>query len=196
MKGLLLMYSIQTEYSRIESLMYLNYISFNNGFKTKNDTDFKMIDIAYNASKMAFILDLNSIPEKTSIMDKSNYNFMIENRRLGIQEVLLTGEMQVTLVLDESSASLLEQYSDDMSSKLKLNTSDIRDLKNRVLDKASTAAVFQFRELFVQKIFPSKIAPTNGDFMDKTIPLAKEIVSKNLEGDRDYWMNTPLRRKQ
>lgn len=46
MKETQLMYNIQTEYSREGPYMYLNYISFNNGFKTQNDTDFKVIELA------------------------------------------------------------------------------------------------------------------------------------------------------
>lgn len=196
MKGNQLMYSIQTEYSRVGPYMYLNYISFNNGFKTQNDTDFKVIEITYSKEKKAFILDLNSVPEKTSVSDTSNYNFMLDEKKLGIQLAQLTGERQVTLFLDESAAAFAEVYSDDMSSKLSMISKNIRDVKNRELDKENFTTVFQFRELFVQKIFPSKVAPIDGEFMNKIVPLSKEVVSKNLTEKEDYWMNSPLRSNQ
>ncbi|SFB44411.1 carboxypeptidase-like regulatory domain-containing protein [Algoriphagus aquimarinus] len=196
MKETQLMYNIQTEYSRVGQYMYLNYISFNNGFKTQNDTDFKVIEITYSKEKKAFILDLNSVPEKTSVSDTSNYNFILDGKRLGIHQVLLTGERQVTLMLQESAAEIVAEYSDEMSSKLNMNTQNIRDVKNRELDKENNTTVFQFRELFVQKIFPSKHAPIDGEFIDKTVPLTKEVISKKLTEKEDYWMNSPLRRKQ
>lgn len=196
MKGDQLMFNIQTEYSRVGPKMFLNYISFNNGFKTNNDTDFKVIEITYNDVKKAIILDLNYIPEEKSVKDTSNYNFTLDGKQLQIHHVELTGEMQATLVLDESAAALVAEYSDEMSSKLIMRTNNIRDLKNRELDKTSSTTVYQFRELFVQKIFPSKDAPLNGEFIDKTVPLSKEVVSKNLKKKEDYWMNSPLRSKQ
>lgn len=196
MKENQLMFNIQTEYSRVGPYMYLNYISFNNGFKTQNDTDFKVIEITYTESKKAFILDLNSIPEVTSVSDTSNYNFMLDGKKLGIQLAQLTGERQVTLFLEESAAAFVAEYSDEMSSKLSMSSKNIRDVKNRELDKVSNTTVFQFRELFVQKIFSSKHAPMNGEFIDKTAPLSQEVVSKNLKKEEDYWMNSPLRRKQ
>lgn len=196
MKGDQLMFNIQTEYSRVGPKMYLNYISFNNGFKTHNDTDFKVIEITYSKDKKAFILDFNSIPEEISVIDTSNYNFMLDGKQLGIHHVELTGEMQVTLVLEESAAAFVAEYSDEMSSKLSMSTKNIRDVKNRELDKTNSTTVYQFRELFVQKIFPSKVAPMNGVFINKTVPLSKEVVNKNLKEKGDYWMNSPLRGKQ
>ncbi|WP_158093852.1 carboxypeptidase-like regulatory domain-containing protein [Algoriphagus ratkowskyi] len=195
MKETQLMYNIQTEYSRVDQYMYLNYISFNNGFKTQNDTDFKVIEFSYSEDKKAFILDLNSIPEQSSISDTSNYNFMLEGKKLGIQLAQLTAERQVTLFLKESAAAFVEKNSDDMSSKLSINTQNIRDVKNRELDKENNTTVFQFRELFVQKIFPSKVALMDGEYIDKTVPLSKEVISKKLSKKDDYWMNSPLRKQ-
>jgi hypothetical protein len=196
MQGAQLMYSVQTEYSRVGSYMYLNYISFNNGFKTHNDTNFKVIEITYSKDKEAFILDLNSIPEETSVSDTSNYNFMLDGKKLGIQRAQLTGEMQVTLFLEESASAFMAENADDMSSKLNMTTKNVRDVKNRELDKDKTSTVFQFRELFVQKIFPSKIAPIDGEFIDKIIPLSKELLSKKLTEKEAYWMNSPLKGKK
>ncbi len=196
MKETQLMYDIQTEYARMGPYMYLNYISFNNGFKTHNDTDFKVIEILYNKERKAFVLDLNAIPEETSVTDTSNYAFVFENKPLCIHRAQLTGERQVTLFLNETSAAYLEKYSDDMSSKLSLSTKDIRDLSNRELDKITNSAVFQFRELFVQKIFPGKTAPANGEFISNSAPLSPEVVSRSLKDNEDFWMNSPLRKKQ
>ena len=196
MKETQLMYNIQTEYSRLGDSMYLNYISFNNGFKTQNDTDFKVIEISYNEEMKAFILDFNSIPEKTTVTDTSNYNFLLDNKKLQIYQALLTDEMQVTLSLSESAVAFVEDYSGDMGSKLSMNTNNIRDEKNRILDQVSNFTVFQFRELFVQRIFPSKGAPLKGYFIDKTVPLSKAAVSNSRELRNEYWMNSPLKSKQ
>lgn len=190
-----LMYNIQTEYSRIGTYMYLNYISFNNAFKTHNDTDFKVIEMTFSEGKKAFILDFNSIPEKTSVINTNNYNFTLDGKQLEIHSAELTGERQVTLVLEKSAADFVAEHADEMSAKLSMRAKNILDVKNRELDKVSTTTVFQFRELFVQTIFPSKIAPAQGEFVDKTVPLSQKIVSKNFKENKDYWMNSPLRGK-
>jgi len=196
MKETQLMYNIQTEYFRVEPYMYLNYISFNNGFKTHNDTDFKVIEISYRKEKNSFVLDFNAIPEKISVTDTSNYVFTIEHKQLRIQQAHLTGDRQVTLFLDNPSAAHLANFSDEMSSKLNLSTKNIRDVNNRELDKVTNSTVFQFRELFVQKVFPGKPAPIRGEFINKSAPLSPEVVSKSPKEDKDFWMNSPLRKKQ
>ena len=196
MKETQLMYNIQTEYSRLGAHMYLNYISFNNGFKTHNDTNFKVIEIAYSEEKSAFVLDFNNIPEETSVTDTSNYAFTLEDQHLHIERVHLSGDRQITLFLDAPSAAHLAEYSDEMSSSLNLSTKNIRDVDNRELDKVTNSTVFQFRELFVQKIFPGKVIPRESEFIDKSAPLSPEVVSRSLQGDQDFWMNSPLRRKQ
>jgi hypothetical protein len=196
MKETQLMYSIQTEYSRLGPYMYLNYISFNNGFKTHNDTNFKVIEITYSEEDNAFVLDLNNIPEEISVTDTSNYDFMFDSQHLGIHHVHQTGERQITLFLKESAAALLSKNSDEISSKLIMSTKNIRDVDNRELDKITNSTVFQFRELFVQKIFPGKVAPVEVEFINKSAPLSPEVVSSSLIVDKDFWMNSPLRGRQ
>lgn len=193
MKGDQLMYAIQTEYARVGDKMMLNYISFNNGFKTHNDTDFKVIKTSYNQDEQALVIELNSIPEPTSVTNVNNYELKFGNQKLVIQSALLKGELQVSLALDQKSADLISANRGDISSKLTLSASGIRDLKNRELDKSSSTTVFQFRELFVQKLFPSKSAPNDRRYMDKNAPLSQEMVGLNLQDMGDYWMNTPLR---
>ena len=196
MKGDQLMYSIETEYARVGSKMHLNYISFNNGFKTHNDTDFKVIRISYDEAQKAFVLDLNSIPEPISVSDKANFKLTLGDSLLGIQSAQLTGELQVTLILNDESAAYVEKNKPDLSSKLVMKADNVRDLKNRELDESTSTTVFQFRELFVQKVFPGKVAPLDGIFLDKIAPISKGTVSGNLEEKETYWMNSPLKGKQ
>jgi hypothetical protein len=180
MKGNELMYTIQTEYTRLGQYMYLNYISFNNGFNTHNDTGFKVIEYTYRGDKKAFVLDLNSIPKANTVMDTSNYTFTLDDKKLGIHHILLTGERLATIFLDDLSAAFVAENAEDMSSKLRMSVKNIRDEKNRELDQDNNTKLFQFRELFVQEIFPSKLAPLDGKFMNKNIPLANEVISKNV----------------
>ena len=195
MKETQLMYEIQTEYARNGPVMYLNYISFANQFKTQNDTNFKVIEILYHKEKNAFVLDFNTVPEKTSVLDTSNYEFIIEDKLLTIRMVHMTGERQATLFLNDASGVLLSVYGDEISSKLKLRTKNIRDIDNRELDKVSTS-LFQFRELFVQKLFANKTPPSSLQFASKNIPLSNSSVDGALKENSNFWMNSPLKKKE
>ena len=106
----------------------------------------------YNKEKNAFVLDFNTIPEKKSVLDTGNYEFMIDNHHLQVLNAQLKGERQVYLFLDETSRSYLGENFESMSSKLKLNVKNVRDVDNRELDRITGSTLFQFRELFVQKL--------------------------------------------
>lgn len=196
MKETQLMYEIQTEYSRTGPFMHLNYISFANQFKTQNDTDFKVIEILYNKEKNAFVLDFNTIPEKKSVLDTGNYEFMIDNHHLQVLNAQLKGERQVYLFLDETSRSYLGENFESMSSKLKLNVKNVRDVDNRELDRITGSTLFQFRELFVQKLMPNRILPINTPLVNKNTPLSLSISDPSKEAISNFWMNSPLKKKE
>lgn len=181
----------------------IGYTTTTVSFRDLHESAFNHIKIApsvnsltYSDEKSAFVLDFNTIPEEISVTDTSNYELTFDNKHLRIHRPQLTGERQITLFLDEPSAAHLAKYSEEMSSQLSLRTKNVRDVDNRELDKVTNSTVFQFRELFVQKIFPGKAAPANGEFINKSAPLSPEVVSRSLEADIDFWMNSPLRKKQ
>ena len=53
----------------------------------------------------------------------------------------------------------------------------------------------QYREFFVQEVFENKRLPGQKNFIDKSLPLSKSMVTP-LKLENDYWMNTPLKSKK
>ena len=53
----------------------------------------------------------------------------------------------------------------------------------------------QYREFFVQEVIENKRLPIQKDFIDKSLPLPKSLITP-LELDNNYWMNTPLKSKK
>ena len=108
----------------------------------------------------------------------------------------LKGERQVYLFLDETSRSYLGENFESMSSKLKLNVKNVRDVDNRELDRITGSTLFQFRELFVQKLMPNRILPINTPLVNKNTPLSLSISDPSKEAISNFWMNSPLKKKE
>jgi len=191
-----LMYDIQLEYARKDSLMHLNYISFNNFFKTRNERDFRMIETTYDPSLNAFILSFNNDIDKSTALIKSNYEFKFENAPLEIHRVEPGyNSKQILVVLSNKEAGKFHKDAAELSSKLEFNVKNIRDIDNRELDKVTLNAVHQFRELFVQKMNPRKDETVISNFQ-KDIPLSQNVPEAIDSRNVGYWMNTPLKAKQ
>ena len=83
-----------------------------------------------------------------------------------------------------------------MSSKLKLNVKNIRDVDNRELDKITDSKLFQFRELFFQKLMPNRILPASTLWVNKNTPLSLSPSNPSKEATSNVWMNSPLKKKE
>ncbi len=68
----------------------------------------------------------------------------------------------------------------------------LKDVKGRVLNEQNILRADQFREFFVQKVFPLSRIDTTYEFVDKGLPL-KESKHNSFKGKETYWINTPLK---
>ena len=66
-------------------------------------------------------------------------------------------------------------------------------MENRKLDKKSTIKINQFRELFVQEVFPVKQLPSDIIAVEKNKPLSYATLN-NFSNNDKYWINTPLKK--
>jgi hypothetical protein len=189
MRETLLMYDIKVEYARHGSGLYLNYISFNNFFKTQNDVDFKVIDFEYNPITNVFVVSFNAPPNPVDLIDINNYLIKQGNAPLTVKYIEKIEERKAAIFLDESARSLMRKQDEKSSSNLTY-TINIRDINNRELDKHTVTAINQFRELFVEEVHTSESTHSNITFIRKDIPLAKNPSLSNVNSN--YWMNPPL----
>lgn len=189
-----LMYDIKVEYVRNNGKMCLNYISFNNGFRLNDDAFFKVIDIVYDRSQHAFALDFNTIPEEKSVQNPDNYSFTVRGQPIKMRMIVKTGSRKVLLYPDDASVAILESQGNALSSSLKYDVRNVRDINNRQLDVDDSNTIFQFRELFVQRCALNDPVPAQYTLMKKDVPLEANqpaAPGANVE----FWMNSPLKTK-
>jgi len=187
-----LLYNIQVEYARKDSLMYLNYISFNNFFKSKRD-GFKVVDVAMDRTVNSFIVTFNHLPEKTSALNPKNYDFKLDNKTFKIDHIALSesSDKEVQVIFDRQGFNLSEKAS-VLVPRIQFNFKNIKDNDGNLINEEKYKSVNQFRELFLQKLDQNK-EPAIGPFIAQEMPLLEnEIDSVNFNSS-NYWMNTPLK---
>ena len=187
-----LLYDIKVEYSKVDSLMYLNYISFNNVFKVRNPLDFKVVDLVFNRSAYTFRIELNNNLAHVSKIDSTNFDVKIGQSKMRIKEVSINPKT-IDLMLEQNNQVDVWEPKEILADKIKLNFKDITDVDGRELGKVTYITVNQFRELFVQKIYTPALEPKDSIFVNKTIPLSKNHPVP-IQSGFNYFMNTPLKK--
>jgi hypothetical protein len=195
-KGSKLLYNIQVEYTRVNTSMYLNYISFNNFFKVRNETDFKTTDVVLDRTLNAFVVSFNNIPEKTSVLNRDNYDFKMKGVKLLIREIKIknNSNKEAWIYLSDKERSRFDASADSVSADLTFDIKNIKDDHGRLLGEITFQEMNQFRELFVQKMMPVRDFPKNAIFIQKDVPLTQATLDPDHGEDGEYWMNSPLRK--
>ena len=186
------LFDVQVEYSKHNSLMYLNYISFNNIFRVNNPLDFAIVNMKFDKNEETFIVEFNNQPKASTISDNSNYKIKIDGKNINITKAEIQENNHIVhFILDIQDRIAFSLSDKPMTERLKFEYGDIIDVNGRTLGKASYMDVNQFRELFVQKQNTEK--RTNDDylFIDKLKPLINNSFSEG-KANPSYWMNTPL----
>jgi hypothetical protein len=197
MKEVQTMFDIQLEYARTDSLMYLNYISFNNFFKVRNERDYKVISMVYDRRWNAFVIHVNNTPEASSTYNKKNYEFTFDEKSLEIKFIEIAVKQKLIYVyLSDKEKSRFLVSGKDIGEKLKFTGKNLRDVDNRELDKITFSAVHQFRELFVQKLHPSSFTRPDTLFIQRDKPLSQNPIASREGDDTGSWMNSPLKKNK
>ncbi len=185
-------FNVQVEYTEQLGRMYLNYISFNNTFSAPNPKDFFLVEAAYNPYKEYLHLTFNNPYAIDNIYKSSNYKVVIDHVKIGVKKVILDTlhDRKVKLLLDFKNREP-PILTDDIANKLKLDISNIKDTQGNDIGQLTYLTYKQYRELFVQELLTNKDG--NTVFIDKFKPLEEGKITKPL-GNRNYWMNTPLRK--
>jgi hypothetical protein len=191
-----LLYQIQLEYSRAESLMHLNYISFNNFFKYNTHLGFKVDDVAYDRAMNAFIVTFNHVREITSALNKKNYDFKFQKKPFVISKIKSSekNDKEVFIFVANAHDFKLFEKPTQLAKKFDVDFKNIRDKEGNLVNEIKYKTVNQFRELFVQRIHisPEKNSALPG-FISKQKPLSQNVVDSVQQKSSGYWMNTPLK---
>lgn len=202
-----LMYEIQVEYSVIDELMYLNYISFNNLFRMTQPPIFSVQSINidtthsytgygnYAMQRNSIDIALNKAPEKTSALNKDNYDIRLDGRKLNITLINLGGGYSIRIYLKEEDMAPLINDISNWLPKLSIEFGDIYDLQGNKLNEPSYKEVHQYRELFRQQLFSHPTSSKSSDFIRKDTILSASLNQLISMGrTSDFWMNTPLKK--
>ena len=172
-----------TDYT--ESLMRLNYISFNNEFFTIDHTDenyFKVTTIVspMRVNNKEILIRTNAIIDKKNATSKYNYDFFQNEKKLEIEEIRIEGK---NIRINFSKPT-------EMDVKLIYWVRNIRDVEGRVINERKVVGFYQYRELFVQQ-FDKDLPFSNKCYMLNK-PLIKNCISKSTETP-SFFMNSPLK---
>ncbi len=192
--GIKLLYNIQLEYARANALMQLNYISFNNFFKVKNSLDFKTEEIWFDRDNNLFSVSFNHTPEIKSLLDKRNYIFKFDNKKVDIKwiERPRGKDKEVHLHIREK---LHLFNAAELSSRIKFEINGVKDNDGKLVNEITYLSVNQFREIFVQESTTHTIPIADSLFLKKDEALSTSAIKKlNAFDITKYWMNTPFKK--
>ena len=199
-------YSINLEYKSIEKKMYLDYIAFNNYVEYENSMMTELEYYTFKVDDLTFSLKFNHPIDFSSVKPfRKNLKIYFDNKRFTIVNAKnnytndLVGFGR-TLYLKTKHKKLGRMNTEEIlaipqkvfNSRMQFKLGDILDQNGFMVNKAPTFKMYQFREIFVQKIFTDKKLPKNKIYIDKKAPLFKAKLAP-FDFKNDFWINTPLK---
>ena len=183
------LYGVSMEYMPYGEHYYLNYITFNNSFELKLEDYFKIIDISYNFSSSYFRLSFNHTIDENSLgpWDK-NFKIDYKNQRLKIIDVQKVNNKELKITVPNMYIQNRDTYGKNVRIKLK----NIRDINGEIVNEIPLLKVNQFREIFVQEVFPKNELGEDLFFVRKNVPLSYSKTN-SVKRKSHYWINTPLK---
>ncbi|WP_282080148.1 carboxypeptidase-like regulatory domain-containing protein [Aquimarina algiphila] len=190
------LYRVALEYAPIKGKMYLNYITFNNKFQVNTDYYFRIENIFLDLDNMFFDVYFNRKLDKktiTPISNKFKITYTSKEHKVRIKDVL-TFDDHLRIVIDQEQLFSIPDFNfKNFSEDIKLKIRNISDIDGNVINEIPKVTLNQYREIFVQEVFPGKKIKDTTKTMNKYAPLSTSEI--NLFKDKDkYWVNTPLKK--
>ena len=187
-------YALRLEYAPRGEHMYLNYISFNNYFKAEDPDAFDIEKVTLDLDQNAFLISFTNPVNENSLKELKNFRFLYKKRKLSIATISLQQPKVMKVALVEGTIPAEQKSGEELLKDITYKIKKVVDIKGRKLGKRKSITANQFRELFVQEVFPSKTLPQKNVFLHKTRPLNLAIIDSTLASEA-YWINTPLNSK-
>lgn len=187
-----ILYDIQVEYARINSFMRLNYISFNNFFKTSVPAKFFVENVHIRQDRNAFVIQVNHPLDTTSAYRKDNYKILFEGKKMHIKAIEIPFDKQIWVFMDEIELKKILEDPKKWTPKIQFSYHGIMDKEGNELNKPILEDVNQFRELFLQKV-NNTTDLTDSFYIHNNVPLSLNPLTPTNTEHSTYWMNTPLK---
>ena len=184
-------FTVDIEYKRQENdKMYLNYITFNNNFFLVPEGALKIENWKYIKEKKSFAIEFNRVLDSTTVPRTNDVKIYYRDKRLSIKEILFSSPKAIKVKLKMESSTFLNQQNLEEKALFTLRLKNFKDIQGFEMGKSKVEG-YQFRELFVQRVFLNKELNTNLHYVKKGKSLRKALLN-DLNGE-DYWLNSPLK---
>lgn len=198
-------YTLNLEYKLYKDKMYLDYISFNNLLEIKNTAQTELNYIGFLPKNNTLIFKFNNPMDYGSIKSwKRKIALFFDNKRLKIAKIeikkMTISNKNVPLLFISIDSKKLESLfeedksKEDFINRITVEFKRIKDNNDFLVNDAPPFKFYQFREMFVQKIFKNKELPKNKNFIDKNKPLLNANLAV-FDFENDFWINKPLKVK-
>ena len=184
-----LLYRVNISYKPIGDRYFLNYITFNNYFEVNGGAYFKVNEVVYDYNSSSFQVLFNEAVDPYSMRSwQKQFRFLTNNTPLQILDLRLI-KPDVIKVSIHSSRQINEAI---MKDGIRYEINRLKDTSGRLLNEQKSIRANQFREIFVQKVFPESYIDSVYEFVNKRLPL-KASKQNSLKQKETYWINTPLK---
>ena len=196
------LFGLNLEYELEEQNYYLNYLSFNNLFMTRN---FSMSDAHVHGSivDMTFNQDFD-----TTALRQEDFRVFWKDRELEVNNMVVALDSNIIRLTVSGTEDILSEYSkqnsdlnnpeedlvfkgDEFISKhLSFEIVNMTDLNGNPLEKAGFREYYQYRELFVRD-FQTENTLISNNLIDQQKPVFGTRIFGEMSTDTS-WINTPL----
>jgi len=186
-----LIFTVDIEYKRQENdKMYLNYITFNNNFFITQNDALKIENWEYDKEEGSFFIEFNRVLDVQSIEKTSNVKLSFKDEKLPTYKINLVGPKTVEVKFKKEILDFLNEQNIADQALFSLKLKNFQDIRGFKMEKSKVEG-YQFRELFVQRVFLNKTDNNDLFFVKKGRSLKEALI--NDFNAKDYWLNSPLK---
>lgn len=194
------LFTVSLGYLKRNGLMYPSYISFTNQFVTYSKPKFIVEKVSINSIEKCVEVRFSSMANRNDVRRTNRYLLEYDGNAIKVADISQEGK-NVKLHFSKSTWEDLEKMiqakniEDIDYAKLKLTVIKLNDVDDNLINAPEEIKFSQFREFFVQKVSSTTNLHIEKGFMRKDIPIFQDQPIVKPDNFGDYWMNTPLKRK-
>lgn len=183
--------------------MYLNYVSFQNGFELINPPVFKIERATLDQKQRQVEIYLNKPAANWEDLKYADFKLRYNGKDIKLAQVIDRDKATYLLKIDYDRTQqralvnqLFSKTVDPEKTTLEIEIMGMRDEAGNLLGARKHEFAKQYREFFVQEILekPKHNDSLDSNWMHKNRPVfeSAQPVTNDIESGR-YWMNTPLK---
>jgi len=186
-----LIFTVDIEYKRKENgKMYLNYITFNNNFFITQNDALKIENWEYSKDRNSFFIEFNRVLDVRSIEKINNVKLFFKDKKLAIRNLYFVSPKMIRVRFQKETSDFLNQQNLEEIALTSIKLKNFRGSRGFTM-RESKVEGYQFRELFIQRVFINKTSSSDLLYVKKGKSLKDAPI--NDFNTKDYWLNSPLK---